>query len=548
MRVCIAQLNPTVADIKGNLQKLSAALKQAVEEKANLLVLPELFLSGYPPRDLLFRESFIQELLVAAEEVQKLSTQSPTVGILLGLPLKHSESAGNGLWNSARLIQNGKIIGEHHKALLPTYDVFDERRYFDSNTNIKPIPFQNSLLGVSICEDAWGEIGFSGRQRYDLNPIDKLSAFGAELFINLSASPFDLGKEKQRYDLILNHVRKHKKPFVYCNQVGGNDELVFDGRSFVINQHGEYIALLPAYEESVVTIDTASRTAIPAPETSELQSLHGALVLGLRDYMSKCNFPTALVGLSGGIDSAVVAAIAVEAVGKENVFGISMPTQYSSKGSVEDSRALAKNLGIAFEVIPIEKLFQDFLSELKAHFKNRAPDTTEENLQARIRGTLLMAFSNKFNHLLLTTGNKSELAVGYCTLYGDMTGGLGVIADVPKTKVYELAQHINRATKLIPEVILTKAPSAELRPDQKDEDSLPPYDVLDKVLEKYLNEGLSAGQIVALGIPEEIVYKVVNLVDRNEYKRRQAAPAIKISSKAFGSGRRMPIAVRYVHQ
>ena len=432
------------------------------------------------------------------------------------------------------------------KSLLPSYDVFDETRYFAPPAHVQVFPFKDQILGMSICEDAWYEYETNARKLYPFNPIQELARQGATVLINISASPFFCGKEEIRYQLMQQHCQKYHLPFIYANQVGGNDELIFDGCSLALNARGEPLRVLPAFAEAVETVDL-SRPGEPQcfQPLEKIASVHEALILGLRDYLRKCGFTKAVIGLSGGIDSAVTCYLAHRAVGPENVLGVIMPSLYSSPGSIVDSEKLARNLGVKTVTIPITPIYQAYLEALEEHFPVADLDVSLENIQARVRGNILMAFSNKYGYLVLSTGNKSELAVGYCTLYGDMSGGLAVISDVPKTMIYELARYINRQGELIPEEILTKAPSAELRPDQKDQDTLPPYEILDQVLEYYINDGLALQEIVARGFDPEVVRWIMRAVDRNEYKRRQAAPGLKVTSKAFGSGRRMPIAARY---
>lgn len=542
MKVTIAQMNPTVGDIKGNMKKMEDVLSKT---SSDLIVFPELYITGYPPRDLLERREFIKKVQKANHEVTLLSKKYPERGILFGTVLPNKNEYGKGLYNSAVLVYNGKILIEEHKSLLPTYDVFDEARYFDPSSEISTVSFKNEILGISICEDAWNDPDLWLKRNYRIDPIEILVKKGATLLINISASPFTMGKDEIRYRIIRNHALKHKKRFIFVNQVGGNDELIFDGKSMYIDENGNLIDILPSFEEFIKTIDLGLKNPVPFTPEERISSVYRALVLGLRDYMRKCGFKKAVLGLSGGIDSAVTCCIAVEAMGSENVLGVSMPSEYSSEGSVKDSKKLAENLGIEFKIIPITPIFRSYLSTLKEHFEGRKEDVTEENIQARIRGNILMALSNKFGYLVLSTGNKSELAVGYCTLYGDMSGGLAVISDVPKTMVYELAYYINRESKIIPEEIIKKPPSAELRPDQLDQDTLPPYDILDRILHLYLDQYCTYEEIVKEGLDPETVRWVINAVNRNEYKRRQAVPGLKVTTKAFGTGRRMPIAAVY---
>jgi NAD+ synthase (glutamine-hydrolysing) len=562
MKVTIAQLNPVVGDIEGNRARIVQTSSDASRSGADLVVFPELFLVGYPPKDLVERPWFIDRVVAAVDDVQKASEALPETGILFGAPLPTREEVGKPLHNAALLIHKGQILLEQPKSLLPTYDVFDETRYFAPASEIRTLPFKGETLAVSICEDAWNdpELWPSGRF-YDTDPIEVLARRGATLFVNISASPFYAGKPEIRFRLIRNHARKHARPFVFVNQIGGNDELVFDGCSLCFDEAGEPTAVGPSFREEVRTIDTALSgiQGLFVPP-GRIESVHEALVLGLRDYMRKCGFRKALVGLSGGIDSAVTCALAAEAVGPENVLAVTMPSPFSSKGSVDDSNDLAARLGINCLTIPITSIYGDYLETLKGHFAGREADVTEENIQARIRGTILMAFSNKFGYLVLSTGNKSELAVGYCTLYGDMSGGLAVLSDVPKTMVYELAAHINgmapagrktgkpaiggAGAEIIPRAIIDKPPSAELRPGQLDQDMLPPYPVLDAILTHYIEELRSVDEIVRFGFDPKVTRWVAAMVDRNEYKRKQAAMGLKVTSKAFGGGRRMPVAAK----
>ncbi len=546
MKITIAQLNPVVGDIDGNLKKALQVLPQAHQDSSDLVVFPELFLTGYPPRDLLERSWFVERTQAALDALTKVSADLPRTGILIGAPQLTGKDTGNGLYNSALLIYEGQVLFRQHKSLLPTYDVFDEARYFDTAPQILVTPFKDDRLGIAICEDAWNDPELWKPRTYSFDPVEKLISQGATILINISASPFHAGKDKVRYGIMQNHSNKNHVPSVFVNQVGGNDELLFDGRSMCFDSNGDPIVILSAFEENVRTVDLA---AAGKPDSymplDTIASVHDALVMGIRDYMDKCGFSSTVLGLSGGIDSAVTCCLAVESLGREKVLGVSMPSPYSSKGSVDDSRKLAENLGIRFKVIPISSIYTSYLDSLKEHFEGRTSDITEENFQARIRGNILMGLSNKFGHLLLSTGNKSELAVGYCTLYGDMAGGLSVISDVPKTMVYQLAHYINRQSEIIPGEIIEKPPSAELKPDQKDQDSLPPYDVLDRILQYYVDEHYSLQEIVKLGFDPEVVTWVIKAVDKSEYKRKQAPPGLKVTSKAFGTGRRMVIAAKY---
>ncbi|MHB1296016.1 MAG: NAD+ synthase [Anaerolineae bacterium] len=552
MRITAAQLDPVVGDISGNVRRMAQQLEAYAADRADpdrpdLVVFSELFLTGYPPKDLLEHTWFVSQVLAAIESVKALSLRFPETGILFGAPVPTTSANGKGLYNAALLIYRGELVGQANKKLLPTYDVFDEARYFDPAPALHPIPFKGERLGVHICEDAWTEPALWPRRYvYDCDPIRALAEQGVSLFINISASPFSVGKETVRHGMIRDHARRYNVPFLYVNQVGGNDELVFDGRSLFLDAQGEPLAVYPSFREHCQTVDTAAPVLVDGfvPE-EEIATVYDALVLGLRDYAAKTGFTRAVVGLSGGIDSAITCALAARAFGPENVLGVSMPSPYSSQGSLDDARQVAANLGVAYRVVPISGIYAAYLAELSGHFADRAPDVTEENIQARIRGNILMAFSNKYGYLVLSTGNKSELAVGYCTLYGDMSGGLAVISDVPKTMVYQLARYMNRSVEVIPPSSIEKPPSAELRPNQTDQDTLPPYPVLDEILRCYVEEGCSIEQMVAQGMDEKTVRWVVRTVDRNEYKRKQAAPGLRVTTKAFGVGRRMPIAARY---
>ncbi|MFP4163003.1 MAG: NAD+ synthase [Chitinispirillaceae bacterium] len=546
MKIALCQLNPIVGDVRGNAEKVKRMLHETASRKPDLLLFSELFLQGYPPRDLLEKQWFIENSYSALESILEASREFPRVGILLGTARRTTLSYGKGLYNSAVLIQNGEILFEQNKSLLPAYDVFDESRYFDSSESISVVRFKNETLGISICEDAWnnGELFLS--RLYDRDPVAELALKGASLIINISASPFHLGKVGLRSTIMKNHAAQHGIPFVFLNQVGGNDELIFDGNSACFDSKGNLFSQLPAFEESVRIVDTeVEENIMKIPDRDTVDCVHDALVLGLSDYVSKCGFKSVLLGLSGGIDSAVTCAVAAAALGKENVWGVAMPSRHSSEGSVKDARELADSLGVKFTVLSIEDAFAAFLNTLDPLFRNTPFGLAEENLQARIRGTLLMSLSNKFGHLLLTTGNKSESAVGYSTLYGDMNGGLGVISDLSKEMVYDLARYINRDGEVIPSDTITKPPSAELRPDQKDEDTLPPYPVLDTILNQLVEKGKSSSEVAAQGFDPRVVKWVAQRLALNEYKRRQAPPGLKVTPKAFGSGRRFPIAARY---
>ncbi len=543
MKVTIAQVNPTVGDIDENTKKLKGILDKH-SEGSDIIIFPEMFITGYPPKDLLERKDFIKKVEKSIRDITLFSKKFRDTGIILGAPLRNGDN-GMGLFNSAFLISNGKVVSHQMKSLLPTYDVFDEARYFDPSKSIDVIGFKGEKLGISICEDAWNDPELWHRRNYGFNPIDVLAKKGATLMINISASPFHLEKEKVRFRVVSNHAKKHKTPFIYVNQVGANDEIIFDGRSIAVDRNGRLIKALKPFEEQVITVDTETRGDDHYEPQEKMESLRDALVLGIKDYFRKCGFRKAVIGLSGGIDSAVTFALAVEALGKENVLGISMPSKFSSRGSIEDSRKLAKNLGTEFKVIPIKETHDAYLSTLEEHFRGRKPDVTEENIQARIRGNILMAFSNKFGYIVLSTGNKSEISIGYCTLYGDMSGGLAVISDVPKTMVYDLAGFINAKREIIPRDSIEKPPSAELRTGQKDQDTLPPYDELDRIIYEYVDEKHSPGEMKMKGLSPDTVDWVVSAVNRSEYKRKQAPPGLKVTTKAFGHGRRMPIAAKH---
>jgi NAD+ synthase (glutamine-hydrolysing) len=545
MKIVMAQLNPVVGDISGNLARMAETLRRCPKD-ADLVVFSELYLVGYPPRDLLERPAFIRRSQEALEGVARLSAQYAPTGILVGAPRPTDRERGKGLANTAFLFFEGKLLFHQDKSLLPSYDVFDETRHFDPAAQIRVAPFKGEKLGISICEDAWCGVESWCRRLYDRDPMEVLGQAGATVLVNLSASPFQVGKEDQRYRLMRAHAQKLRAPFVFLNQVGGNDELIFDGHSLAFDAQGEPLAVLPGFEEALITVDLRQQgtPGLYAPQ-KPMAMVHDALVLGLRDYLHKTGFSKAVVGLSGGVDSAVVCSLAAKALGPDNVLGVAMPSLFSSPGSLSDAEQLAGNLGVDFRVIPITPVYQAYLEALREQFPVDRVDVTLENIQARIRGNLLMALSNRLGHLVLATGNKSELSVGYCTLYGDMSGGLSVIGDVPKTMVYELARFINREREIIPESIIDKAPSAELRPDQKDQDTLPPYDILDQIIQLYLVEAHSGEDIVARGFDPDTVRWVIRAIDINEYKRRQAAPGLKVTSKAFGMGRRLPIAARY---
>ena len=537
MKIGLAQINSTVGDLTGNSRRIVEACRSLESQGADVILTPELVLTGYPPQDLLFQSDFVPMSLQALEEIHR---EVGSAAWIVGCVQKNSSSSGRLFFNAAAVLERGCPIRWVHKTLLPTYDVFNESRYFEPCQKPVPVEIRDTIFGITICEDIWTP-DYLPRPLYSSDPVETLCAAGATAILNLSASPFQLGKPRLREAMIKNQALRHDVPFYYCNAIGGNDELVFDGHSLAVGADGEIQTRLPGFEECT----QIASDGLVEKESSDLDDLQKALVLGVRDYASKCGFQSAVLGLSGGIDSAVVACLAVEALGTNKVTGVAMPSPFTSSHSVEDALALAKNLGIDCLEIPIGESFEVFKNQMRPVFGDRPEDATEENMQARLRGLTLMSLSNKFGHLLLTTGNKSELAVGYCTLYGDMAGGLAAISDVPKTLVYKLAEHLNRNKEVIPRRTIEKPPSAELRPDQKDQDTLPPYDILDSILKLYVEENRGVGEIVAAGFDAETVCWVTRKVDFNEYKREQAAPGLKITSRAFGMGRRMPIAQRF---
>lgn len=542
MRVAIAQLNTTVGALSDNAGKIREAYEKGLAAQADLVVVPELAITGYPPRDLLLKPHFVEKNLA---ELEQLASMTSGPGLIVGHVVPNEKSTGRPLRNAVSLLSEGRIIATRYKSLLPSYDVFDEDRYFEPAEENTPVEFKGYRIGLTICEDAWNDADFWTRQRYGQDPIAPLLSAACNLLINIAASPWQLEKQGFRLNLLQTLMRGTNTPLIYCNAVGGNDELVFDGTSVVLNQDAELIHQSPSFQEDFHIQDLSQNQVKTWTEASDEEKVYRALVIGIRDYLHKCGFKSAVLGLSGGIDSALTAVLAVAALGKENVRGIAMPSQYSSQGSLDDAEALARNLGIQYDVVPIKEGFDTIKNSLSDLFANTKEDTTEENIQARLRGLILMSLSNKFGSLLLTTGNKSELAVGYCTLYGDMCGGLAAISDVPKTLVFKLARWINRSQEIIPFNTIEKPPSAELRPDQKDEDSLPPYEVLDAILEAYIVDLLSPQEMIAKGLPKDAITRVVKLIEWNEYKRRQAAPGLKVTSKAFGVGRRIPIAQRF---
>jgi NAD+ synthase (glutamine-hydrolysing) len=543
VKIALGQINPTVGDFSGNAAKIIDYSRRAQASGAGLILFPELSVCGYPPRDLVERSSFVAR---NRETVEHIATETRGISVICGLVTPAESDTGKSAMNSAALLQDGKVAFLQSKMLLPTYDVFDEMRNFAPARSQDLFSFCGNRMALTICEDAWNDKLFWPKRLYTVDPVETLIRAGGNFVLNISSSPFWIGKRELRRDMLVAIARHHKVPVALVNQVGGNDSLVFDGSSIVLNAEGSVIAQGSSFEEDLIYFDSNTFTGdIHQQIEGEEASVYAALVLGTRDYMRKCGFQKAIVGLSGGIDSALTAVIAVDAVGAENVIGVGMPGPYSSPGSIDDARALAKNLGIRFELLSIDRAFGAYRETLREVFAGRKEDVTEENIQSRARGTLLMALSNKLGAIVLSTGNKSELGVGYCTLYGDMVGGLAVISDVPKTLVYRLSHYVNSRHPVIPGATLEKPPSAELRPNQKDSDSLPPYEILDVVLEDYVEAAQSAEQIAAdHDFDLEVVRRVVRMVDRAEYKRQQAAPGIKVSAKAFGYGRRFPIAAK----
>jgi len=545
MKIFLAQINTTVGAIEENAAKVRHWIGRARSEGADLVVFPELTLTGYPPKDLLEFPWFVEKSQAAMED---LAHTAKGIAAVVGFVSRRQSGEGKLLHNSAALLAGERVVSTHHKTLLPTYDVFDEGRYFDPASEVRTVQFQGSLLGISICEDCWNDRLYWRRRLYPVDPIEQLGRQGMNVLINLSASPFAMGKRKIKQEMFAQIAARYRAPLVHVNLVGGNDSLVFDGWSNVFDPSGKIVAQLADFHEDGVLVDLDQLAGpMRAVASGDEEQVYEALLLGVRDYLGKCGFNRAVIGLSGGIDSALTAALAAAALGSDHVLGVSMPSRYSSQGSLDDARQLAKNLGIEHRVIPIEPIYSTCLDSLTELASEEEPDLAAENLQARIRGMILMSLSNKHGHLVLSTGNKSELATGYCTLYGDMVGGLAVLADVPKTLVYRLAYHINERARrdLIPRSTIEKPPSAELRPNQLDTDSLPPYGILDPIVAAYVEDHLDVEAIVAQGFDRATVESVVRRINQNEYKRLQAAPGIKVTSKAFGYGRRMPIAARY---
>jgi NAD+ synthase (glutamine-hydrolysing) len=543
MKIALAQIDTTIGDFEGNTEKIFQFIAQSRQKACDLVIFPELAIPGYPPTDYIDKQDFIRS---NSEKLDLIAKASQSIGIILGyLDLNHHQE-GKPFYNAAALINDGKIVGRAYKTLLPFYDVFDETRYFQPGKTNQVSHFSGKRLGITICEDIWNDKAFFHEHLYSEDPVELLVKQGLDLLINISGSPFYVGKRDLRINILTNLARKYQIPVAYVNLVGGNDSLLFDGGSMVIDPQGKIQALAKEFEEDLITFDMETNKGdIRLSIRTDEELIFKALCMGTRDYVSKCGFKHVAVGLSGGIDSSLVACIAAQALGKENVLGVAMPSLYSSPASLEDAQLLAQRLGINFCTIPISDIFQIYLKELQPSFAQYESDTTEENLQARIRGNLLMALANKFNALVLTTGNKSEMAVGYCTLYGDMCGALAVISDVPKTMVYNLARYLNRTEEVIPARVITRPPSAELKPDQTDQDTLPPYDVLDDILTEYVEKNRSIADIIKKGHDPRIVQDIIRRIHLNEYKRKQSPPGLKITTKAFGVGRRYPIAHRF---
>lgn len=549
MKIAIAQLNPTIGDLCGNAKQILAAAQKAIQEGTRLMLTPELSLCGYPPRDLLMSPDFVASM---SRTLQELAQQlPPQLAVLIGTVEINPFATSKGqkpLFNSTALIDGNKVQQIFHKRLLPTYDVFDEDRYFEPGERANFFSLSSYKIGVTICEDLWNDEDFWGKRSYEINPIEELAKLKVDLIINLSASPYTASKQKVREAMLKHSASRDRTPIIYVNQIGGNDDLIFDGNSVAFNRAGDVICRAKGFGSDLEIIefdeqqkDLLPGTINPCPETTEAE-IFSALVLGVKDYARKCGFSKAILGLSGGIDSSLVAAIATEALGRENVLGVLMPSPYSSEHSISDAEALVKNLGIQSYTLPIGEIMTAYDHLLEPIFAGTEFGIAEENIQSRIRGNLLMAVANKFGHLLLSTGNKSEMAVGYCTLYGDMNGGLAVIADVPKTRVFSICHWLNRTNEMIPHNVLIKPPSAELKPGQLDQDSLPPYEILDDILERAIHNHQSTTQIVQAGHDLATVNKVMKLVTRAEFKRKQAPPGLKITDRAFGTGWRMPIA------
>jgi len=546
MKIAIAQINPIIGDFNYNFGKIKCFADKAIELNCDMVIFSELVISGYPPRDLLEKNDFVHANLAC---LNRLISSIRGIGVICGFVDKNSDDKGKPLFNSAVHFEDGQILCKVHKRLLPTYDIFDESRYFEPGRESLSYPYKGHRIGLTVCEDAWNDEDIFKRRLYATDPVALVVQEGADLVINVSASPFYVGTREFRWNMFGSMARKYGVPLIFANQVGGNDSVLFDGISTVFDKNGTIVARACDFDEDLLVFDSkapeSSKGNLHPISNSDTESILKALIMGTRDYVTKCGFSKVVVGLSGGIDSALTTCIAVKALGRENVSVVFMPSQYTSKENFEDTEELAENLGIVLTRIPIDSIFKEFLRFLSPSFKKNEPSITEQNIQARIRGTILMGLSNKHGSLVLSTGNKSELAVGYCTLYGDMTGGLAVISDVPKTTVYDLARFINREKEYIPSRIITKAPSAELKPDQSDQDDLPLYEVLDSILKGYIEDLKGVDDLVQMGFDKDIVEKIIFKVDRNEYKRYQAAPGLKVTSKAFGYGRNYPLVQRY---
>jgi NAD+ synthase/NAD+ synthase (glutamine-hydrolysing) len=543
MKIALAQINPTIGDFEQNTEKMLRFVEKAKGLSCDLVIFSELVISGYPPRDLLERQDFVAANL---GHLHRLVESVKGIGVICGFVDENQDEEGNPLYNSAVLFDEGEVLHRANKRLLPAYDVFDERRYFEPGTECSPFLYKGRKIGLTVCEDIWNDKDLFSKRLYPIDPVALMVKEGADLIINISASPYYAGKREFRWVMLGDIAKKYGVPLIYVNQVGGNDSVLFDGVSTAFDTTGQIGAHATEFEEDMVVYDTDTQEGdLHAVVETEAESVLKALVMGTRDYVQKCGFSKAVMGLSGGIDSAVTACVAVQALGTENVMGVFMPSQYTSKDNFEDTRQLAQNLGIEFVQVPVAGIFDKFLQELSPAFEDVDTEITGQNIQARIRAVLLMAFSNQLGCLLLSTGNKSELAVGYCTLYGDMSGGLAVISDVPKMMVYELARLINKDGEVIPARIIEKPPSAELKPDQLDQDDLPPYDILDGILREYIEENKGPEEIIGMGFDPAVVRDIIFRIDRNEYKRQQAPPGLKVTSKSFGYGRRLPMAWKF---
>jgi NAD+ synthase (glutamine-hydrolysing) len=538
MKIALAQINTQIGYLEGNVKKIIEFIQKAEKKGADLVVFPELSITGYPPKDLLEKPHFVEANLKALHTVAKKVRKTAAI---VGFAEPNLENTGKSVFNSAALLAEGRVAKIQRKTLLPTYDVFDETRHFESGEGPVVLKYRGARLGLSICEDIWSEELFWGRKIYEADPIQQLSQQGMDFIINISASPYAMGKQKFRDQLLSKTAQRYRLPLVYVNLIGGNDDLIFDGTSTVVNSEGKICLKLKSFSEDLQVVDTKKLRSLHFSKENELGQVHQALVLGIRDYMKKTGFKKVVVGLSGGIDSSLVALLAAEACGEKNVLGVSLPSPFSSKGSLRDAQSLVKKLGIRYRIHPIGKVYEEYQNALGWRSKKVHVDVALQNIQARIRGNLIMALSNREGYLPLSTGNKSEMAVGYCTLYGDMAGGLAVISDLPKTLVYRLAKHSNQTKKVIPPAVFQKPPSPELAPNQKTQDDLPPFPILDEILRRYVEENEGLEEIVKAGFPKKLVRQVMAQVDKNEYKRKQAPPGIRVTSKAFGSGRRIPI-------